>query len=357
MSQRILLTTDVVGGVWDFCTALAAGLRTAGDDVVLLAIGSPSLAQRQAAHATGAQLVSAPLKLEWMNDAEGHVVITRDLVGQVARQVGADVVHANQFAAACADVDVPVMLTLHSDVLSWRRWTLGAADIPSEWQSYTALVREALARADRVVSVSDFLARQVLELYGVRRHIDVIHNGWPMPSTVSPVRPRTTLAAGRVWDAAKNIPLIAEAATGWESGTVYLAGDTAHPDGGSATIPAPFTPVGFLNRGQMDQRLAECRVYVSAATYDPFGLLPLQAALHGCALVLSDIPSYREVWADTATYFRSGDAADLRARWRDALERPSDHRALDHARSELKIEHMLARYRELYATTQRAIAA
>src|SRR5437762_1540139 len=104
VSRRILLTTDVVGGVWDFAITLAKGLRSAGDDVVLLALGSPTLVQRQAASGAGAQLVSAPLKLEWMNDSAEDVAITRNLVGQIARRVGADVVHANQFAAACIDV-------------------------------------------------------------------------------------------------------------------------------------------------------------------------------------------------------------------------------------------------------------
>ena len=40
--------------------------------------------------------------------------------------------HANQFAAACATVEVPVVLTVHSDVLSWHRWTLGSSAIPPE---------------------------------------------------------------------------------------------------------------------------------------------------------------------------------------------------------------------------------
>jgi glycosyltransferase involved in cell wall biosynthesis len=61
-------------------------------------------------------------------------------------------------------------------------------------------------------------------------------------------------------------------------------------------------------------------VYLSAARYDPFGLLPLQAALHGCCLLLSDIPSYREVWAGAAEFFRSDDAADLRSHWSHLLE-------------------------------------
>ena len=116
------------------------------------------------------------------------------------------------------------MLTLHSDVLSWRRWTLGAADdVPPDWTAYAALVREALARADRVVSISHFLAREVRSLYACDRPIEVIHNGWPAALDEHEKEP-ITLLAGRAWDAAKNISLAIEATHGWDPGGVYLAG-------------------------------------------------------------------------------------------------------------------------------------
>jgi glycogen(starch) synthase len=357
MPRRVLLTTDVVGGVWDFCLTLARGLRDAGDDVVLLALGSPTATHQTAACQIGARLRSVPLKLEWMNDAAADVRATPAAVRQIAQQVGADIVHANQFAAACADVDVPVVLTLHSDVLSWRRWTLGDSTVPSEWQPYTELVREAVTRADSVVAVSHFLADQMTDLYSLHRPIGVIHNGWPAPTPATAHRDRLTVVAGRIWDAAKNVALVAEAAQGWQCGAVYLAGETDHPDGGRARVPLPLQAVGFLPRTELDVLLDRAKVYISAARYDPFGLLPLQAALHGCQLLLSDIPSYREVWGETVTYFRSDDASDLRERWQKLLEAPSTTAALMSARERLSVERMVESYRALYANTPRAVAA
>lgn len=355
--RRILLTTDVVGGVWDFCMTLAGGLRAAGDEVVLLALGSPELAHRQAAHAVDAQVITVPLKLEWMADAEDDAFLTSAVVAQVARQVGADVVHANQFAAACADVNVPLVLTLHSDVLSWRRWTLGDDSVPAEWHRYTALAREALQRADSVVAVSRFLADQVAELYGADREIDVVHNGWSAPTVVSTQRERSTLVAGRIWDAAKNVGLVAEAAHGWNPGPVYLAGECQHPDGGHASVPDAFRPMGFLGRRDMDALMDRAHVYISAARYDPFGLLPLQAALHGCRLLLSDIPSYREVWGEYATYFESENANDLRRAWRSALESEPDEAAQTYARHTLSVQSMVEQYRLRYAAARQVVAA
>jgi glycosyltransferase involved in cell wall biosynthesis len=274
----------------------------------------------------------------------------------------ADVVHANQFAAACAEVDVPVILTLHSDVLSWRRWTRGASGVPAEWQSYAALVREALLRADAVVAVSDFLAREIGQLYGTSGSFEVIHNGWPPRPAASPRCNRMTLLAGRIWDAAKNIPLAAEAARGWPAGDVYLAGETTHPDGGRADVPVPLRPLGFLERRDIDAWLRRSAVYLSTARYDPFGLLPLQAALSGCALLLSDIPSYRELWEGAACFFRSNDADDLRHRWRTLFEDPErlvelQRQAYQRASTLYTAESMARAYRGLYARVRKRVAA
>jgi len=124
---------------------------------------------------------------------------------------------------------------------------------------------------------------------------------------VADSRERFTLVAGRIWDAAKNVSLVARAAQGWDPGNVYLAGESAHPDGGRAVIPGPLQPLGQLSRADLDALLRRASIYISPARYDPFGLLPLQAALNGCALLLSDIPSYRELWDGVACFFRADD--------------------------------------------------
>ena len=359
--RRILLTTDVVGGVWDFCVVLARELRPHGY-VALLALGTPTPAQRQTAADVGAELVSLPLKLEWMQDSEADVRHTREVVRDVVRELRADIVHANQFAAACAEVDLPVILTLHSDVLSWRRALYGTTHVPAEWQPYAGLVREALNRADAVVAVSDFLGREVAQLYATHRSVEVIHNGWPQQPPPRARCERITLTAGRIWDAAKNVALAAEAAQGWNPGEVYLAGETTHPDGGRADVPAPLQALGFLERQQIDGWLRRSAVYLSTARYDPFGLLPLQAALSGCALLLSDIPSYREVWDGAACFFRSNDATDLRRQWRTLLDDPQrleklQHDAYRRASTHYTAEMMARAYRGLYARVRTRVAA
>jgi glycogen(starch) synthase len=363
--KRILLTTDVVGGVWDFCITLAEAIVADGDgQVTLLALGEPSSAQRHAAAQTGAELRSEPLKLEWMQDSDADVARTRRLIAELVAELQPDVVHANQFAAACVEGGTPVVLTVHSDVLSWRKWTLGETVPPNAWHTYTTLVQQAVRRANAVVAVSAFLAREVRMLYGISRAVGVIHNGWEAPVHTSlPDKTRMTLMAGRVWDAAKNFDVAAEAARGWEPGEVLLAGERRHPESHTtAAVPPVLTSLGFLARFELEALLDRATVYLSPARYDPFGLLPLQAALHGCALLLSDLPSYRELWTGAACFFNSDDPTDLRRQWQRLLDDAElcadlQQKAADRARSRFSPQRMVAAYAQLYAQQGHRVAA
>jgi glycosyltransferase involved in cell wall biosynthesis len=79
--------------------------------------------------------------------------------------------------------------------------------------------------------------------------------------------------------------------------------------------------------------MARTAVFVSPALYEPFGLAVLEAAQAGCALVLSHIPTFRELWDGAALFVAPGDLraladgltrliedAALRARFADAAE-------------------------------------
>jgi glycosyltransferase involved in cell wall biosynthesis len=111
-------------------------------------------------------------------------------------------------------------------------------------------------------------------------------------------------AAGRIWDEAKNIASLVSIADDLPL-PVYVAGESAQPgrpddDGDGTQSGAHY--LGFLNKEEMAHWLQRASIYVAPAHYEPFGLGILEAARSGCALVLGDIPSLREVWADAAEY-------------------------------------------------------
>jgi glycosyltransferase involved in cell wall biosynthesis len=58
----------------------------------------------------------------------------------------------------------------------------------------------------------------------------------------------------------------------------------------------------------LTQQFARAAIFVSPARYEPFGLSALEAGLSGCALVLGDISSLREIWDDAAIFVSPDDA-------------------------------------------------
>jgi glycosyltransferase involved in cell wall biosynthesis len=73
----------------------------------------------------------------------------------------------------------------------------------------------------------------------------------------------------------------------------------------------------------MAEQFARAAVYALPARYEPFGQSVLEAALAGCALVLGDIPSLRELWEGVALFVPPDDAATLRAALESLIRDPS----------------------------------
>jgi glycosyltransferase involved in cell wall biosynthesis len=119
------------------------------------------------------------------------------------------------------------------------------------------------------------------------------------------------LAAGRLWDAAKNVEALDAAAPGlaWP---IEIAGELKHPDGGVATC-AHLRLLGRLTLAEMARHLGSAAIFAAPARYEPFGLAILEAAAAGCALVLGDISSLRENWDGAALFVDPEDPPSLHA--------------------------------------------
>ena len=142
------------------------------------------------------------------------------------------------------------------------------------------------------------------------------------------------LIAGRLWDEAKGT-LVLDRAAALTEVRVLAAGPLVGPNGEAAT-PVNLEPLGVLGEAELAALLAPRPVFVSAASFEPFGLAVLEAAQAGCALVLSDIATFRELWDGAALFVAPGDAAGF-AHAIDTLIADPAHRtalgkaAADHA--------------------------
>jgi glycosyltransferase involved in cell wall biosynthesis len=99
---------------------------------------------------------------------------------------------------------------------------------------------------------------------------------------------------------------------------VFAAGPLQAPTGAARVEPRNIVNLGLLSTASLDSWLARSRIYVSTALYEPFGLGVLEAAQSGCALVLADIPTFRELW-DGAALFADPRSPEAFARCFDEL--------------------------------------
>jgi glycogen synthase len=150
------------------------------------------------------------------------------------------------------------------------------------------------------------------EHYGPLATTEVIHNGRGASAFVPRTKEPLILTAGRLWDEAKNVAILTRVARRipWP---VLIAGSTVSPDGAAADLSADVQWLGEVTSSRIAALMGRASVYALPARYEPFGLSVLEAALCGCALVLGDIASLREVWGDAALFVEPNDHERLRA--------------------------------------------
>jgi glycogen(starch) synthase len=314
----VLMTADAVGGVWSYAVTLCAALPDFR--FVLATLGPRSTdAQRAMVDPLGnVVLAESDYRLEWMAGGEVDVAESRRWLAGLAIRHGADIVHVNGYAQARLDGAPPVLAVAHSDVLSWWH-AVHRCDPPMTWSGYRQAVVEGLAAADRVVAPTHAARADLLRHYNVPlRRVDVIPNGirGGGPSQ-RPKRP-LILAAGRLWDDAKNLRLLDEIAPclNWP---VEIAGQPANPNSSVLRLEHARA-LGVLSPPEMGRKFSEAVIFAAPARYEPFGLAILEAAAASCVLVLGDIASLRENWEGAALFLPSDDAGLWRAELNRLIE-------------------------------------
>ncbi len=342
---RVLMTTDTVGGVWNYAVQLARSLAPAGVTVTLAAIGRTSPDQR--AEAAGLPLVEADFKLEWMDDPWADVAASGAWLLDLERQLRPDVVHLNGYAHGRLPFRAPTVVVGHSCVCSWWQAVKGEP-APAEWDRYRAEVAAGWHAATAVVAPTRAMLAELDRLYGPRPDAAVIYNGRKMADFPRGPKQPFILSAGRMWDEAKNLAALQAAATvlPWP---VRVAGD-----GGTAA--AVELLLGRLDRRAMARQYFHAAIYCLPAKYEPFGLSILEAAMSGCALVVGDIPTLRELWDGAAAFVVPGDVDELRATLRRLIDDPAERSDLATRGRGRAVRYRVPAMTDAYLTLYRRLA-
>jgi len=292
---RVLLAIDTIGGVWTYGLELTRALARHGIEVVLAGLGNPlNPEQRRAAlESSAARVYAFECELEWMEHPWGDVERSGEWLLEVAAETDANLVHLNTFAHGGLPWPVPVVVGAHSDVLTWHE-AVRSKPAGAEWDEYREAVSGGLLGADAVVAPTEAMLRDLERNYRFPCERRAIPNARDPKLFVPLEKEPFVFSAGRLWDEAKNIAALDRIAQRlpWP---VVLAGPG---------VPGASRRLGSVSGPQLADLFGRASIFAEPARYEPFGLAALEAGLAGCALVLGDIESLREVWADAAVFVK-----------------------------------------------------
>jgi glycogen(starch) synthase len=304
--QNIVATADTVGGVWTYALDLAAAMSRRGVRTTLAVHGpAPSDAQRrQAAETGGLQLVELSLPLDWTAQTPDEILSAAGVLRDLAVQSGADLLHLNSPIFAAARYPLPVVGVIHSSVATW--WSaVRTTPMPEDFVWRTQMLGAGLVACDALIAPTAAFADAVSRTHDVGLPF-VVHNGRSRAVVVgSRERQRMVVTSGRLWDPGKNAELLDEVA-GLIDAPLVAVGPLEGPNG-EKVILRHTEAAGLRPSDALQAILARAPIFASAALYEPFGLGVLEAAIAGCALVLSDIPTFREIWHGAATFLAPHD--------------------------------------------------
>ena len=251
-----------------------------------------------------------------------HALLPRE-----ARRRGVDLLHCPTYRAPLRS-RVPVVVTVHDLAVlrfpeTFRRWT----------RLYgRTLLRPVLHAARRVVAVSEFTRRELVELAGVpAERVDVVPNAVdPAFAALGPaVEGEYALAVGTL-EPRKNLPRAIEAAR--------LAGVELRVVGAAGWGSVDTRGARLLGRVADDElaalyRGARCLVYPSL--YEGFGIPVAEALACGCPVVTSRGTATEEVAGEAAVLVDPLDVRAIAAGISEADRRRDELRPLGFARAAL----------------------
>jgi glycosyltransferase involved in cell wall biosynthesis len=307
--RRILMTLDAVGGVWRYAMDLCRTLAEQGAEFVLVGLGpEPSVAQgAEAEKLAGARLLWLDEPLDWTVQTEDELDRLPARLSALAKQYDVDLIHLNLPSQACGlYAERPMVAVSHSCVVSWWH-TVRRTELPGEWNWQGRRNRRGFDTADLVVAPTASHADLIQLCYGPIEALKVVYNGAAATFPASAGKEPSVFAAARWWDEGKNGRVL-DAAAGATRWPIAMAGSRMGPQGQNITF-SNARVAGELPHDQLLELIGRAGIVASPSLYEPFGLVPLEAARAKAALVLSDIPTYRELWDGVAVFADPHDPA------------------------------------------------
>lgn len=305
------MTTDNLGGVWNYSISLMEAMAEYGITFHLATMGT-ALSDEQKfvlSRMDHVILHESNFKLEWMDKPWEDVEKALDWLIEIYIETRPDIIHFNNYGQVDFDWPCPVVTVFHSCVFSW--WQAVKQENPpiDPWNIYFSMLKNALTRANLVIFPTESMMKGAKEIYGKEMKFHVIKHGLGEISPKQGPKDPVIFSMGRIWDESKNMQVLQKIAPAvdWP---IYIAGEDLHPVSKHLTKLEHVHLLGKLSPMDVKKWLGLATIYIQPSLYEPFGLGVLEAAKSGCALVLNDINTFRELWGGAACFtdfLRPGD--------------------------------------------------
>jgi glycosyltransferase involved in cell wall biosynthesis len=225
-----------------------------------------------------------------------------------------------------------------------------------QWKEYRERVERGLRAADLVTAPSAAMLCALEKHYGAFNAAAPVYNGRCAAEFPPGLKEPIVLAAGRLWDDAKNLRILESVAPAL-SWPIYVAGEERAPGSDQAAQFTALIRLGALDRAALSRWLSCAAIFAHPAIYEPFGLAVLEAALAGCALVLGDIPSLREIWGDAALFVPPNDSGAALAALENLIASPERRKSFARAARRRALQFSPARMANEYMQLYRKLTA
>ena len=361
--MHVLITSDTLNGNWIYTRELVSGLISRGLRVTLVSFGEIPLPEQTGWMQSLDGLAYHPtaFRLDWMQEGQQDFYDASAYLCSLVKEMKPDVLHSKHLCYGALPLAIPRVVVAHGDLLTWWKAVHGREPKDSAWlRWYRQTIARGLSQASAVVAPSEWMLNTIRSCYSGCARETVIHHG-RNPILFNPyvAKEDSVLAVGRLLDPAKQVNLLTQQA---HPVPVCIVGDDASDPCLRAPLRADVKfsdgTAGISLKGP--QSAAELRLlygraamYAGTSRYDPSGMSVLEAALSRCALILNDIPSWREIWGPAAVYFRTNESASLAEAVRILsadlqLRRNFANRAFQRARECFNAHRMTDNYIQLY---------
>jgi len=349
---KVLMTADTVGGVWTYTIDLCKALSGYNVHFYLVTLGArmQEWQKKEVDELGNVTVYETDFQLEWMENPWEDISNSEAYLLSLQKAVQADIIHLNGYVYGSLNWEAPVLIVAHSDVYSWWR-AVKKQEPPVECNMYFTKVRNGLLHANHIVAPSQAMMSEVNTIYGLQQNHSIIYNARSAAHLFTAEKDGSVMCMGRIWDEAKNVQLLMQASPKMNN-QVKIAGDNHFQHNTLDFSQSKVRNLGKLSSLQIAKELSTASIYALPAKYEPFGLSVLEAAISGCALVLGDIPSLREIWKDNAIFVDTDQADELAGAInnlmndRNELENMS-LKAQNHA-MQFSTQRMAAEYMNLY---------